>query len=152
MGLGSAEIDQMLRKELAQLPQSARVSPIVMEAIGPDTSSLFSAIGASWSAQPFSLRTERGFYMHVNAEIIFYGGTHPDATVWVAGRQIKLTPDGTFRYQFTLPDGDFAIPIVARSPDNVEERSASLSFTRGTARRGEVGETPQPADIPPFPR
>ena len=48
--------------------------------------------------------------MHVNAEIIFYGGTHPDATVTVNGQRIALQADGTFRYHFTLPDGDFNIP------------------------------------------
>ena len=29
--------------------------------------------------------------MHVNAEIIFYGGTHPDATVWIDGKRGSLT-------------------------------------------------------------
>jgi hypothetical protein len=82
--------------------------------------------------------------MHVNAEIIFYGGTHPDATVWVDGKEIKLSPDGTFRYHFTLPDGDFAIPIVAQSPDRVERRAATLSFVRTTEKTGQVTDTPQP--------
>ena len=38
--------------------------------------------------------------MHVNAEIIFYGGTDPNATVWVDGKEIKLNPDGTFTVFF----------------------------------------------------
>ena len=80
------------------------------------------------------MKRERGFYMHVNAEIIFYGGTDPDATVWVDGKEIKLSPDGTFRYHFTLPDGDFAIPIVARSPDDVEQRSATLALPAARAK------------------
>ena len=60
--------------------------------------------------------------------------------------QIRL--DG--RYHFTLPDGDFAIPIVAQSPDKVERRSATLSFVRGTSRAGEVGATAQPAELSPL--
>jgi hypothetical protein len=122
----------------------------LLETLAPGPTSLFSGIGASWSAQPFSVKRERGFYMHVNAEIIFYGGTHPDATVWVDGQEIKLAPDGTFRYHFTLPDGDFAIPIVAQSPDQVERRSATLSFVRGTQRAGEVGSTAQPSNLSPL--
>jgi hypothetical protein len=114
------------------------LSGVLLETLAPGPTSLFSGIGASWSAQPFSVKRERGFFMHVNAEIIFYGGTHPDATVWVDGQEIKLAPDGSFRYHFTLPDGDFAIPIVAQSPDQVERRSATLSFVRGTSRVGEV--------------
>ena len=153
IGLGSAEIDQMLRKKLAGKLHSESASGLsgrYAEMLAPGPTSLFSGIGASWSAQPFSVKRERGFFMHVNAEIIFYGGTHPDATVWIDGREIRLSPDGTFRYHFTLPDGDFAIPIIARSPDRVEERTATLSFVRGTARTGAVGATSQPAELSPL--
>jgi hypothetical protein len=153
LGMGSEEIDQLLRKQLQQklFSESASgLSGAFMETLAPGPTSLFSGIGASWSAQPFSVKTERGFFMHVNAEIIFYGGTHPDATVWVDGQEIKLAPDGTFRYHFTLPDGDFAIPIVAQSPDKVEKRSATLSFVRGTSRVGDVGSTGQPGGLSPL--
>jgi hypothetical protein len=153
LGLGSEEIDQLLRKQLQQKLHSESASGLsggLLETLGPTTTSLFSGIGASWSAQPFSVKRERGFFMHVNAEIIFYGGTHPDATVWVDGQEIKLAPDGTFRYHFTLPDGDFAIPIVAQSPDKAEKRSATLSFVRGTSRAGEVGSTSQPSELKPL--
>ena len=140
IGLGSEEIDQLLRKQLQEKLHSESASGLslgaagLLESLAPGPHSLFSGIGASWSAQPFSVRRERGFYMHVNAEIIFYGGTHPDATVWIDGKEIKLSPDGSFRYHYTLPDGDFAIPIIARSPDKVEQRTATLSFVRGTSR------------------
>jgi hypothetical protein len=106
-------------------------------------SSLFSGYGASWSAQPFGL-PEREFFMHVNAEVIFYGGTHPQAKVTIDGRPVQLQPDGTFRYHFKLPDNQFEIPIVAVSPDGVETRSATLYLQRGTTRYGDVGSTPQP--------
>ena len=107
-------------------------------------SSLSSGFGASWSGQPFSL-PEREFFMHVNAEVIFYGGTHPQAKVTIAGNPVQLQPDGTFRYHFKFPDNDFEIPIVAVSPDGQETRSAVLSFRRATQRYGDVGATSQPA-------
>jgi hypothetical protein len=106
-------------------------------------SSLFSAIGASWGGESFGL-TQREFFMHVNAEVIFYGGTHPEAKVTVAGQPIQLQPDGTFRYHFIFPDRDFEIPIVAVSPDGKETRSATLFFRRETTRQGEVSHTAQP--------
>lgn len=99
--------------------------------------------GSSWSAQPFGI-APRDFYLHVNAEVIFYGGTHPDAKVWVDGRPITLASDGSFRYHFRLPDGEFEIPIVAESPDGVEIRSAKLIFERNTTRTGNVGASAQP--------
>jgi hypothetical protein len=156
IGLGSEEIDQLLRKQLQQKLHSESASGLslgaagLLESLAPGPHSLFSGIGASWSAQPFSVRRERGFYMHVNAEIIFYGGTHPDATVWIDGKEIKLSPDGSFRYHYTLPDGDFAIPIIARSPDKVEQRTATLSFVRGTSKTGKVDDTAQPAELVPL--
>jgi Domain of unknown function (DUF4912) len=109
-------------------------------------SSLSSEVGASWSGQPVGYG-ERGFFMHVNAEVIFYGGTDPQAKVTVAGESIALQPDGTFRYHFKFPDGDFEIPIIATSPDGVETRSATLTFRRKTSREGEVGATGQPAQL-----
>ena len=148
LGLGSEEIDQLLRKQLTErLHQEVSSFSLVESLFAPGVSSMFSGVGASWSAQPFS---QRGFFMHVNAEIIFYGGTDPNATVWVDGKEIKLNPDGTFRYHFKLPDGDFAIPIVARSPDKVEQRSATLSFVRGTSKVGKVDDTGQPPELAPL--
>jgi len=86
----------------------------------------------------------REFFMHVNAEVIFYGGTHPDAKVTIDGKPIALAPDGSFRFHFVFPDGSYEIPIVATSPDGLESRSATLKFERGTRRVGDVGRTAQP--------
>lgn len=103
--------------------------------------------GASWGPSASwmsSWHGPRGFFMHVNAEVIFYGGTHPDAKVTIDGREITLSADGSFRYHFVLPDGEFEIPIVATSPDGVETRRAVLRFERATSREGDVGSTGQP--------
>ncbi len=106
-----------------------------------------SSFGASWSAQPFG--KPRSFFMHVNAEVIFYGGTHPEAKVWIDNKPVALNPDGTFRHHFIFPDSTSEIPIVAESPDGQEQRCAVLRFERGTLRVGEVGHTPQPTHLGP---
>jgi uncharacterized protein len=162
IGLGSAEIDQLLRKFLQEKLQSESASELAAKGAwapevsslfsgiglwGPEITSLFSAIGASWSAQPFSEERPREFFMHVNAEVVFYGGTHPDAKLTIAGQQIRLNPDGTFRFHFKFPDGNYEIPIVAEAPDKAEARSATLTFKRGTERKGDVGHTAQPEHL-----
>ena len=86
--------------------------------------------------------------MHVNAEVIFYGGTDPRAKVTIDGKPITLNPDGSFRYHFIFPDGVYEIPIVAISPDGVESRSAVLRFERGTQKTGKVDDTSQPPLAP----
>jgi hypothetical protein len=99
--------------------------------------------GSSWMKES-SEKAGRGFFMHINAEVIFYGGTDPQAKVTVAGQPIHLEPDGTFRYHFKYPNGPFEVPIVATSPDGKETRSAVLYFQRSTERHGDVGATGQP--------
>ena len=107
----------------------------------------------SWSGASewvSSFGAARSFFMHVNAEVIFYGGTDPRAKVTIDGKPIKLNPDGTFRYHFIFPDGVYEIPIVAVSPDGVESRSAVLRFQRGTQKSGGVENTAQPPLAPPM--
>jgi hypothetical protein len=98
--------------------------------------------GASESVSSFG--QPREFFMNVNAEVIFYGGTDPRAKVTVDGEPIVLSPAGTFRYHFIFPDGTYDIPIVAVSPDGQETRRAMLRFERGTEKVGGVDDTPQP--------
>ncbi|MCX7868400.1 MAG: hypothetical protein N2322_00460, partial [Terrimicrobiaceae bacterium] len=105
------------------------------------------AAESSWAGASESLSSfgpAREFFMHVNAEVIFYGGTDPRAKVTVDGQPIRLNPDGSFRYHFIFPNGRFEIPIVAVSPDGVETRSATLRLERGTVKFGGVEDTPQP--------
>lgn len=107
----------------------------------------------SWSGASENLSSygvPREFFMHVNAEVIFYGGTDPRAKVTIDGKPIKLNPDGTFRYHFIFPNGAYEIPIVAESPDGRETRSAVLSFDRATEKTGVVTDTPQPMFSTPF--
>lgn len=83
-----------------------------------------------------------GFWFQVNAELVIYGSTESDAVVTIGGRRIRLRPDGSFSYRFALPDGDYRLPVVAKSARG-DERTADLKFRRQTARVGDVGTHPQ---------
>jgi hypothetical protein len=139
LGLSSAEL---ISSALSSAVWSGLEFPLSSWSELASESSLWSGFVSSWGGP-----VERGFFMHVNAEVIFYGGTDPRAKVTVAGQPIQLQPDGTFRYHFKFPDNDFEIPIVAVSPDGMETRSAVLYFRRDTTRRGDVGATGQPAHL-----
>jgi len=94
----------------------------------------------------------RGFWFNVNAELIVYGATEPDASVTVGGRPVTLRPDGTFSCRFALPDGEYELSVVAVSADRADARAAELKFRRATVRRGEVGTQPgDPHLKPPTP-
>jgi len=94
----------------------------------------------------------RGFWFKINAELIVYGSTEPDAKVSIGGRPIKLRPDGTFSYHFALPDGQYELPVVAVSADETDARAAQLKFSRETDSFGEVTLHPQDDTLrPPHP-
>jgi hypothetical protein len=129
--VGSFEITEILRKRFETALSSGQWNS------SAGVSSISSPFGASFGR-------ERGFRMHVNAELIIYGGTEPNAKVRIDGHDIVLGPDGTFSYHFVFPDGRFHVPIEAHSADGVEKRSALLSFLRMTELEGDVRYTAQP--------
>jgi hypothetical protein len=74
----------------------------------------------------------RGFHFEIDAELIVYGATEPNARVTLQGEPVQLRPDGTFTVRFSLPDSRQIIPAVAASPDGVEERTIVLAVERNT--------------------
>jgi hypothetical protein len=74
----------------------------------------------------------RAFWFQLDAELIVYGATMPNARVTLQGEPVKLRPDGTFTLRFSLPDGRQIIPAVATSPDGMEERTIVLAVERNT--------------------
>jgi hypothetical protein len=85
----------------------------------------------------------KGFWFNVNAELIIYGATEPDAKVTIGGHQIKLRSDGSFSFRFALPDGNYDLPALAISADGTDSRAADLKFSRNTQYMGDVGAHPQ---------
>ncbi len=136
--MGSLEITELIRRKLAH-----EVSSLGASQLG----------GGSSLSSPFGgMEREKGFWFNVNAELIIYGATEPDAKVTLGGHQIKLRPDGSFSYRFSLPDGNYDLPAVAVSADGDDARAANLKFSRATEYLGDVGTHPQdPALKPPLP-
>jgi len=134
--MGSLEITELIRRNLQREISSMGVAQF---------SQLSSWSGAVSSlASPFGgLPSKKEFWFNVNAELIIYGATEPDAHVTIGGRQIRLRPDGTFSFRFALPDGNYELPAVAQSADGTDTRSAELEFKRSTQYRGDVGHHPQ---------
>jgi uncharacterized protein len=91
----------------------------------------------------------KGFWFNINAELIVYGATEANATVTIGGHKIKLRPDGSFSFRFSLPDGEYELPVAAVSADRTEARAAELKFSRATEFRGEIGEHPQDPTLKP---
>lgn len=74
----------------------------------------------------------RDFHFEVDAELIVYGSTEPNARVTLQGEPVQLRPDGTFTVRFSLPDSRQIIPAVASSADGIEERTIVLAVERNT--------------------
>jgi hypothetical protein len=143
--MGSLEITELIRRKMhAELASAAAAQFSLPTSPGGAISSISSPYGVR--------KKERGFWFNINAELIIYGATEPDALVAIGDREIALRPDGTFSYRFSLPDGEYALPVVAVSADGADTRSADLKFGRQTRYRGDVGAHPQdPRLQPPHP-
>ena len=142
--MGSLEITELIRRRLAH------------EVASPVTAFGISSPGLSSSpTSPFGGIAEektKNFWFNVNAELIIYGATEPDAKVTLGGHQVQLRSDGTFSFRFALPDGNYDLPAVAISADGTDGRAAELKFSRATEYLGDVGATPQdPSLKPPLP-
>ena len=78
------------------------------------------------------LNRKRDFKFEVDAEMIVFGNTKPDAHVMLGGEPVKLRPDGSFTVRLSMPDRRQVIPIVACSKDGVEQRTVVLAVERNT--------------------
>ena len=141
--MGSLEITELIRRRLT-----------------PNVTSPVTAFGLTGPTSPASPTSPFGggpektkdFWFNVNAELIIYGATEPDAKVTLGGQKIQLRSDGTFSFRFALPDGKYDLPAVAISADGTDGRAAELKFCRETQFLGEVGATPQDSSLqPPLP-
>ena len=125
-----------------QVPEQAVSSYVFPSGVGmwavPTMSGLtmsgvgMSGVGFSASMPPMR---PRKFWLVADAELIVYGATEPDATVTIGGRPIKLSPDGTFRFQMSFQDGLIDYPIMAVAADGEQTRSIHMKFERETPSR-----------------
>jgi hypothetical protein len=141
--ISSAEIAKLVRHEVS--PSSEIAWPVLPRALV----NVSSPVGGE---QP----RPKGFWFNINAELIIYGATEPNAQVTIAGQPIQLRPDGTFTCHFALPDGNYALAATAISPEN-EQREAKMTFSRHTKYSGEIGlpgsdSTPQNSPLERIPQ
>lgn len=68
----------------------------------------------------------------IDAELVIYGISHPNAHLTVQGEPVKPQADGTFTVRLSMPDRRQVIPLVASSPDGSEQRTIVLAIERNT--------------------
>jgi hypothetical protein len=78
---------------------------------------------------------KRKFFFELDAELIVYGRTEPDAMVRHGDKPVKLREDGTFTLRFAFPDGKIPLDFVAESSDGVEKREIRTSAERARTIR-----------------
>jgi uncharacterized protein len=101
----------------------------------PTESGLLTASGMGMFSASAAPAKPRQFWLIADAELIVYGATEPDATVYVDGKPIKLSADGTFRFQMSFQDGVLNFPIFAVAADGEQNRAIHMRFERETLER-----------------
>nr|WP_145124236.1 DUF4912 domain-containing protein [Rosistilla oblonga] len=91
-----------------------------------------SSSGGLTNGADLSLRRERRFPFKVDAELIVFGSTSPGSSVTIAGEPVRLQPDGTFTVRMELPDRRQVLPVVASSPDGMQQRTTVVAVERNT--------------------
>jgi len=114
------------------------MSGLTMSGVGMSglTMSGFGMSGVGMSGVGFAAPMRpRQFWLVADAELIVYGATEPDATVYVGGQPIKLNADGTFRFQMSFQDGLIDYPIFAVAADGEQNRAIHMKYERETPER-----------------
>ena len=146
--MGSMEITELVRRQLeeevASIAAAKRKRPVI--SAQPDVSREQENISSPAGGE---FQKSGRFWFKINAELIIYGATEPDAKVTIADRLIKLRPDGTFSFRFSLPDGRYQLPAIAISADGDHGREARLEFSRSTDYHGQVEAHSQDSTLRP---
>jgi hypothetical protein len=74
----------------------------------------------------------KGLRFSVNAELLVFGVSQPNAHVTLQGEPVPLRPDGSFSVRMALADRRQVIPVIASSSDGVEQRTIILAVERNT--------------------
>lgn len=151
--IGSLEITELVRRKISTEASSLAAAQFGQASAGEllDLPGGLSSLPGSVSSGGGPGSRKKGFWFNLNAELIIYGATEPDASVSIGGRRIKLRPDGSFSFRFALPDGAYQLPAVAVSAEGDERRAADLQFSRQTDYQadyqGNVTEHPQDPEL-----
>jgi hypothetical protein len=88
-----------------------------------------SSISSPWMAPG---QAKGQFWLSVETELIVRGATVPGSEVTVQGRRVDLSPEGTFTLHFALPEGQQAIPVVAKSQETGQLMGVTPRVARST--------------------
>jgi len=79
------------------------------------------------------------FELEVDAEMVVYGVTQPNAYVTLQGEPVKVHPDGTFRVRVEMPNRRQVLPIVASTADGASRQTVVMAVERNTKSMGPAG-------------
>lgn len=109
----SAEVRQFFEERMGRVPGSPTLTSLGSGGFG-------------------HLGKERQFFFNIDADLVVYGSTEPNARVTFQGEPVTLRPDGSFSLRFRLADGRHILPALAVSATGMEERTIVLAVERNT--------------------
>lgn len=134
---GGVEHERLYQRSIEMNPIHRRVGSELLHEAGAGSDQALSDSGVGIWASGLSesgggLRKPRSFWLVADAELIVYGATEPDASLYIGDQRVDLDQDGCFRVQVPFRDGQQLYPIRAVAADGEQERSIRLEFARET--------------------
>jgi hypothetical protein len=88
--------------------------------------------GASSSDGDLPRAPRKNVQLEIDAEVIVYGVTQPDARVTLQGEPVRVQPDGTFRVRVDMPNKRQVLPIIASAADGGQRQMIVMAVERNT--------------------
>jgi len=82
--------------------------------------------------QPRQAAPSAEVQLEVDAEMVVYGVTHPDARVTLQGEPVRVRSDGTFRVRVDMPNKRQVLPIIATAAVGNRRQMVVMAVERNT--------------------
>lgn len=136
IGKGSFDIAKLMRERWEEIIAISQLPKFISSGVLPQQQVEFISSGfVSSFAKEERQKEVKEFYLKADTELIVYGETMPNAKLYIADKEFKLSQDGRFSLRMHLPDAEIVIPIKAVSSDGSMQKQITFVVSRKSEQK-----------------